>query len=300
MNPKELLALGETIATLIGEATAPLLAKVAELEQRLAALPRGQTAAEVLTAVAMATKGLATEDDMRTTVGRAVSDLANQFAARIEALPTPNDGIDGKSVSVEDVRPVLAELVAALPRAKDGEPGRAASPEELRAAAEAALEPLIDRFALAFERRSAEVLLRLVANMPAPKDGKDGVPGKDGRDGIDFEGFEIEARDGGREIVYRLKRGELVVERSMRTATILDAGPFKDGTAYRAGDAVSFGGSLWIAQRDNTERPKDVGSDAWRCAVKRGRDGRDGKDGGPGSRGEKGEWGLSSFDTGIR
>jgi hypothetical protein len=39
---------------------------------------------------------------------------------------------------------------------------------------------------------------------------------------------------------------------------------------------VSFGGSAFIAQRDTTDKPES--SDAWRLAVKRGRDGKPGKD----------------------
>ena len=44
--------------------------------------------------------------------------------------------------------------------------------------------------------------------------------------------------------------------------------------AYATGDAITWGGSLWIALRDNTEKPES--GDAWQLAVKKGRDGRDG------------------------
>jgi hypothetical protein len=42
---------------------------------------------------------------------------------------------------------------------------------------------------------------------------------------------------------------------------------------YSAGDAVTFDGSLFIAQQNTTDKPET--SAAWRLAVKRGRDGKD-------------------------
>lgn len=69
-------------------------------------------------------------------------------------------------------------------------------------------------------------------------------------------------------------RGEDVVEKSLKLATILDKGVYRDGDRYEKGDAVTFGGSLWISCADNPEGKPGV-SDAWRLAVKRGRDGRE-------------------------
>lgn len=54
--------------------------------------------------------------------------------------------------------------------------------------------------------------------------------------------------------------------------TMLDRGVWREGE-YEKGDTVTFGGSAFIAQRDTTDKPET--SDAWRLAVKRGRDGRD-------------------------
>jgi integrin beta 3 len=72
---------------------------------------------------------------------------------------------------------------------------------------------------------------------------------------------------------------------------LIDKGVYRAESAYEAGDCVTWGGSLWIAQRATSEKPET--SDAWRLAVKRGRDGRDGK---PGERGEKGEKGEPGRD----
>jgi hypothetical protein len=68
-------------------------------------------------------------------------------------------------------------------------------------------------------------------------------------------------------------------------------GVFKEGETYEAGDAVTFGGSMFIANETTTGKPEQ--SPVWRLACKRGRDGREGKAGPPGPKGEKG-------DTGIR
>ena len=65
--------------------------------------------------------------------------------------------------------------------------------------------------------------------------------------------------------------GEAVHE--IKTAIVLDAGVWREGTAYAAGDAVSHGGSLFIAQKGTNAKPG--ASDDWRLAVKRGADGRD-------------------------
>ena len=59
----------------------------------------------------------------------------------------------------------------------------------------------------------------------------------------------------------------------LRTAVVIDRGVYRAGE-YLSGDAVTYGGSLWIAQRDTHEAPGS-GSKDWRLAVKRGRDGKD-------------------------
>ena len=58
----------------------------------------------------------------------------------------------------------------------------------------------------------------------------------------------------------------------IKTAIPLDAGVWTE-RAYAAGDSVSHGGSLFIAQVDTSAKPGK--SDDWRLAVKRGADGRD-------------------------
>ena len=52
---------------------------------------------------------------------------------------------------------------------------------------------------------------------------------------------------------------------------IIDRGVYDSEKDYDRGDAVSSGGSLWIAQKDSPDHKPGDG-DGWRLAVKRGRD----------------------------
>lgn len=69
---------------------------------------------------------------------------------------------------------------------------------------------------------------------------------------------------------------------------MLDRGVYKQGMKAQAGDCVSFGGSLWVAQRDTDAKPGTDDS-GWRLAVKKGRDGKDGTDGKDGRDGLNGK-----------
>jgi integrin beta 3 len=177
------------------------------------------------------------------------------------------DGIDGKDGAPgKDGKDGL--------NGKDGEPGRpgvdgkSVTLEDVRTYLDAELAT----WALGFERRAQDVLQRAIDKIPAPKDGRDGQNGKDGRDGLGVEDFDI-ALDG-RDLTVTITRGEFTKSRTIRIPALLDAGVFRDGTAYEKGDCVSFGGSAWIAQKDAPEGKPGVSSD-WRLAVKKGRDGKD-------------------------
>lgn len=64
--------------------------------------------------------------------------------------------------------------------------------------------------------------------------------------------------------------------RKIKTASVLDRGVWREGS-FEKGDGVTYAGSFFIAQRDTISSDKPGQSDAWRLAVKRGRDGQDGK-----------------------
>lgn len=128
----------------------------------------------------------------------------------------------------------------------------------------------------------------------AGRDGKDGAPGvhgKDGapgRDGVGFDDLSV-LHDGGRTVTLRFTRADVVKEFPLTFAVPLYQGVYKDTIAYHQGDAVTFGGSVWIARAETQDKPGE-GATAWQLAVKAGRDGKPGKDG------EKGEKGLPGKD----
>ena len=115
--------------------------------------------------------------------------------------------------------------------------------------------------------------------------GERGVKGETGRNASDLTFLQdyvdragsaariktasVTTADGGRTLRWAI--GETVHE--IKTAIVLDAGVWQEGTAYVAGDGVTLGGSFFIAQADTTAKPGK--SDEWRLAVKRGTDGRD-------------------------
>jgi hypothetical protein len=88
------------------------------------------------------------------------------------------------------------------------------------------------------------------------------------------EDLAVTLAEDGRGVQFQFERGDLQRAFELTFPVVLDRGVYKSESAYAKGDGVSFGGSFFIAQRDTSERPET--SDAWRLAVKRGRDGRDG------------------------
>jgi Collagen triple helix repeat (20 copies) len=122
---------------------------------------------------------------------------------------------------------------------------------------------------------------------PAGTDGKNGergAKGESGRNASDLtllqehidqrveraiDAITVTTPDGGRTL--RLTFGDKI--REVKTAIVLDAGVWKEGASYAAGDGVTLGGSFFIAQTATTAKPGK--SDDWRLAVKRGSDGRD-------------------------
>lgn len=126
-------------------------------------------------------------------------------------------------------------------------------------------------------------------------DGEPGAPGRDGSDGLGFDDMTAEY-DGERGITLRFEREGQTKEFAFSFPVVLDRGVFKDGTTYEAGDAVTWGGSLWIAQKATSDKPE--AGDGWRLAVKRGRDGKQGEPGKAGVPGEPGRPGKDLTQLG--
>ena len=83
-----------------------------------------------------------------------------------------------------------------------------------------------------------------------------------------LEARQVEfAYDGERS--FTVKSGES--QQVFTLPIIIDRGVYDSEKNYDRGDAVSSGGSLWIAQKDSPDHKPGDG-DGWRLAVKRGRD----------------------------
>lgn len=177
--------------------------------------------------------------------------------------------IDGRIKSLESrPAPERGEPGPAGPAGKDGRDGvdgRSVTLEEVRTYLDAELAT----WALGFERRAQDVLLRAIERIEKPKDGRDGKDGKDGRDGLAVEDFDLTID--GRDLTVTITRGDFTKSRTLRIPALLDAGIFREGAAYEHGDGVTFGGSYWIAQKDLPAGKPGASAD-WRLAVKKGRD----------------------------
>src|SRR5690625_31269 len=258
---------GKQMAAIVREATAPLVERIAELEKALSDAP-APAAPEI--------------------------DVGAIAKAAAELIPAPKDG---KSVTADDVRPILAEMVDsavnAIPVPKDGKDGKDGTDGKDADMAELKLHlaelvkhvnlptsPSVDEVAAVFERRFSDLTLswerqardtfeRAVDRMPVPKDG---------RDALTLETFDLTLSEYGRTLTVKMQAADGVVEKSIRVASIIDRGIYKAACDYEKGDAVTHGGSLWIAQQDAPEGAPGMGGKGWRLAVKKGRDGKDLRD----------------------
>lgn len=105
------------------------------------------------------------------------------------------------------------------------------------------------------------------------RDGEKGADGRDGLDGLGFDDIDVQ-HDGERSFTFAFKRGDRAKTFGAFTIpSVIYRDVYVNGQAYRAGDAATFGGSLWIAKCDTKSKP---GTNAdWKLAVKRGADGKD-------------------------
>lgn len=188
----------------------------------------------------------------------------------VEALPRPQDG---KSVTVDDVRPVVDEAVKSavaaieIPEPRDGEDGRDALQLEIL--------PIIDldkSYPRGSYAKHAGGLWRAFEQTHGMRGWEVIVEGlaEHRIEQIDERTFEA---------VSVLSSGA-EVRKSVSIPVVVDRGVFKADSEYKAGDGVTWGGSYWIATKDEpVGKPGEPGSDGWRLAVKRGRDGKDGRNG---------------------
>ena len=226
-----------------------------EIAKQAAALVQVPEAPDIDAIVARVTKQIAPPE----TVELDVNEIVDKVAAMIPVPKDGKDGADGKDgIDGKDGVDGVDGTDGI-----DGKDGKDAEPVSEAAIADAVAARFERRFSdlvLSWERQARDGVERAIDKMPAPKDGKDAVP---------IESLEITQDE--RDITIKL--GD--VERTIRLDTILDRGVWEQ-RKYEKGDAVSYGGSLWIAQQDTEDAPGT--SKAWRLAVKRGRDGKDLRD----------------------
>jgi len=191
----------------------------------------------------------------------------------VAALPPPKDGV---SVTLDDVRPLVddavSKAVSAIPAPKDGIGLAGALIDRggnlvvtLTNGEARALGEVVGRDAdmAAIDKAITEK----VAAIPVPKDGNDG------RDAFQLEDFEASVLDDGRTIRFAMTAGGEQRAYHLPFPVVIDRGVYRDGQKYEQGDAVTWAGSIWIAQKETEAKP-DAG-DGWRLSVKRGRDGKD-------------------------
>lgn len=188
-----------------------------------------------------------------------VDEIVDKVAAM---MPRPKDGVDGANGKdgIDGKDGVDGKDGA---DGRDGKDAERVSEAAIADAVAAKFERRFSDLVLSWERQARDGIERAIDRIPVPKDGKDG------KDAAPIESLEITQNE--RHVTIKL--GD--VERTITLNTILDRGVWEQ-RAYEAGDAVSYGGSLWIAQQDTEDAPGT--SKAWRLAVKKGRDGRDLRD----------------------
>lgn len=99
--------------------------------------------------------------------------------------------------------------------------------------------------------------------------------------GADFRSFRMEWNSlGGQKAAF-----------NFRMPVLLYRGIFKNYERYVAGDVVTYGGSAWHCERDDTSATPGTSTD-WKLMVKEGRPGKDGK----GEKGDKGDSGRDGKD----
>ncbi len=232
----------EDVSALIKEVVAPSIDELGDciksVREIVASLPEVPTAEEVAALIPVPKDGIDGAKGEDGLPGRDGVDGANGIdgAKGIDGA-AGRDGIDGA-------------------KGEDGLPGRDGKSVEM------------DDLLLPIETIIARKLLEL----PKAVDGRDGLPGLPGRDGADGKDGDP-GRDADPEFLRVAVQDE--VQRQV-SAPLADAykGVWK-AEAYKRGNAVTWGGSLWIALRDTEVKP-ETNAD-WQLAVKRGRDGKDGE-----------------------
>lgn len=258
---------------MIAEATAPLLARIADLEARAQPLAESDLEARIANGVRAAVVSLPKAEDGAP--GRDADEAAvvAQVVARLE--PTLADLVAARSVGAEEIERLVVAEVSKIPPPADGQ---SVAPETVAAMVDAAVGKAVKDpvgLAGAFQDHEGCLIVTLSngeacnVGRVAGKDGQDGAPG---RDGIGPSDFDTEVRDGGRTVLLKFTYGDVTEVHELDLGGLHDAGVYTEDAEFKTGAFVTFGGQAYIAQRATKAKPGE--SEDWRLAVKKGRDGR--------------------------
>lgn len=244
LTTAELQALAKQTAQIVRSATEPLLARIAELEQRQP--QKGEKG----------DPGPGPDETL-------IKALVEAHVRQIQPVPGPKgdagergpagaDGRDGADAEVD--YDVLAKCL-------DESVARKSAEFEL------VLERRFNDVLRGFDARVADA----VKAIPVPKDGKDGANGKDG---LSAENFQREYIGETHEIreTWTVPGSDVKKSLTYPAGGIRPAGYWKDRTAAKAGEAWTHEGTLWIAMRDTSDKPSTESKD-WVIGARKGRDG---------------------------
>jgi hypothetical protein len=191
----------------------------------------------------------------------------------VGALPKPKDGesVHPDTVAVM-VREAVDKYASTIRVPQDGAPGRDALDLDIVDEIEEGRSYAFGTFA-----KYRGGVVKAMRHTDPIEDGFDKSGWQIVVDGLDS--FEVVQGDDLRTFTLRFAKTSGVIQsKSFDLPVVIDRGVFKQGETYKTGDAVTWGGSVHIAQCETTATPGTIeaGKD-WRLAVKRGRDGKDGK-----------------------
>lgn len=289
MNIKDLEALVSSFSPVllkaIGDATAPLLKRIEQLEARQ--LERGE-------------KGEQGE--------RGLPGDQGPIGERGEQGPQGERGESGKDADPIDVKEVVAELLAgdeiktlvdlhvsaALPEAvakhfdanpvqhgKDGRDGKDGDPGP-RGSDGAKGDPGRDGLDVKdMFRADGGKLVAVMSDGTTKdlgvfvgKDGENGRDGKDGRDGVGIEDAEA-AVESGEAVIRFMRDGKVAKEIRYPIPTLGHIGFWGPDKVAKAGDFTTHDGHLWWAKVKTSETPGYQSND-WQLAARKGADGKRG------------------------
>lgn len=228
--------------------------------------------------------------------------------AAAKLIPTPEDGKpgeDGKSVSIEDIQPLIVEhiekMVAQIPVPKNGEQG---PPGERGEKGEDGKDADLD----AVQKMVQDEVSSIEIVVPEPDHGRDALqieimPEIDAEKSyprgtyathkgglwrshektLGMRGWEcivngisetrIESVDHRTFKIINVDSRGVESTHERQLPGMIYKGIFSPDNTYLAGDTVTFGGSLWVAKKDDPQGKPGQSQD-WQLVVKKGRDGK--------------------------